>query len=452
MKKVTTLILALILVLSASFSSALAYEDSYFDQAALMEEAQKRVEETGEKITLKFWFNLGGKNMDIIAEITNRFNESQDIFEVQSEFAGGYNDCLLKYLSSPTNERPDILHMNAIGYQKILDDGKIIPIQEYADAGIVDLTQFFTCANEITTYDGVTYGIPLNLTTLGVIYNVDYFEQAGIDASEIKTVADYLEASQKIVEAGICDYGGCLVPTCEQMSMYLYTMGVQLGEVGDEGYVTRICADDDGVLTSMLEDLKIINTDPAMYYSNGNASARSMFVSGALASYCATVGNYGVAKTESAGAFEISILPMLFWDDSIDTIPYALGGIMNIVDNGDPVKALGCALFEVFYNSPENQYYNCTISGYIPFNYGIYELPEYMEYFEANPNFKAVLDFASEGRGGSQIFGSLDSTQSIIDANFSKMIADPDYTGADCAADSIKEIDELIQLYNESNY
>lgn len=451
MKKVLSLVLVLMMVL-VPFSMAASYDDSYFDQTALIAEAEKIVAETGAKIPIKFWYNLGGKNQEIIAEIAKRFNESQELFEVLPEFAGGYNDCLLKYLSTPAEERPDLLHMNAIGYQKILDDGYIIPIQEYADAGIVDLSQYFPCATEITKYDDVVHGIPLNLTTLGIIYNVDYFEAAGIDPSTIKTVADYAEASKKIVEMGICDYGGCLVPTCEQMSMYLHTMGVQLGEVGEDGYVTRLSVDDTGALTEMLETLKVINTDPAMYYSNGNASARSMFVSGALASFCATVGNYGVSKNEAAGAFEISILPMLYWDDTITEVPYALGGIMNIVDNGDPVKSLGCAMFSVFYNTPENQYYNCTISGYIPFNNGIYDLPEYMEFFEANPDFKNVLEFASQGRGGSQVFGSLDSTQSIIDANFSKMIEDPSYTGAQCAADSIAEINELIEMYNLSNY
>ena len=451
MKKILSMILVL-MVLLTSVAMAASYDDSYFDQAALMAEAEKIVAETGKKIPIKFWYSLGGKNQDIIAEISKRFNESQDIFEVLPEFAGSYTESLLKYLSTPSEERPDMIHINAPGYRKLLDDGAIIPIQEYADAGIVDLTQFFPCATEITTYDGVVHGIPLNLTTLGIIYNVDYFEQAGIDPSTIKTVADYAEASKKIAEMGICDYGGCLVPTTEQMAMYLSTMGVQLGEVGEEGYVTRLSVDDNGVLTEMLETLKAINSDPSMYYAGGNASARSMFVSGALASFCATVGNYGVSKDEAAGAFEISILPMLSWDETITEVPYALGGIMNIVDRGEPVKSLGCALFSIFYNSPENQYYNCTISGYIPFNNGIYELPEYMAFFEENPNFKKVLEFASQGRGGAQIFGSLDVTQSIIDGNFSKMIEDPSYTGAQCAADSITEINELIEMYNLSNY
>lgn len=53
------------------------------------------------------------------------------------------------------------------------------------------------------TYDGRIYGVPYKVEQVGFWYNKDLYAQAGVNAEEIETWSDFLQAMQKLKDAGI---------------------------------------------------------------------------------------------------------------------------------------------------------------------------------------------------------------------------------------------------------
>ena len=78
-----------------------------------------------------------------------------------------------------------------------------------AEAGLLeDLTphyeehgwEVFEFAKERVTFDGKVYGIPGEMETIGLYYNKDIFEEAGVEPPE--SVSDLMDAAGKIEQAG----------------------------------------------------------------------------------------------------------------------------------------------------------------------------------------------------------------------------------------------------------
>lgn len=53
------------------------------------------------------------------------------------------------------------------------------------------------------TYDEKIYGVPYKVEQVGFWYNMDLYAQAGVNADEIRTWQDFLQAMQKLKDAGI---------------------------------------------------------------------------------------------------------------------------------------------------------------------------------------------------------------------------------------------------------
>ncbi|UFT99289.1 sugar ABC transporter substrate-binding protein [Radiobacillus kanasensis] len=61
--------------------------------------------------------------------------------------------------------------------------------------------QFPSYKIDSVSHEGSIYAFPFDAGPVGVFYRTDLFEQAGVDASQIKTWDDYVEAGKKIKEA-----------------------------------------------------------------------------------------------------------------------------------------------------------------------------------------------------------------------------------------------------------
>ena len=123
-------------------------------------------------------------------------------------------------------ENPDIhvVWENTSGYNKLnnaIQDGYGIPdvvqleyyaLRQYAvSSQLVDITDrtsdyedFYTPGTwaSVRLNDRV-YGLPMDSGPMAFFYNEDVFEQAGVDASQIRTWDEYYEAAKKLKEIGV---------------------------------------------------------------------------------------------------------------------------------------------------------------------------------------------------------------------------------------------------------
>lgn len=80
---------------------------------------------------------------------------------------------------------------------QLVDAGRIIPLDDYVTNEKADT--FVSSVYDSFSYEGSQYGLPLDYNTLGVFYNKDMFDAAGVDYPDSTwTWADYGDAMAKI--------------------------------------------------------------------------------------------------------------------------------------------------------------------------------------------------------------------------------------------------------------
>lgn len=144
-------------------------------------------------VTFVMW---NGNNADDYKKATNYFNESQDevnlTFEMQT---GDYNT----YLGAKTaaNDLPDMFVVTPYSQvEQFAKNGKIVDL---SDQPFVD--KIYSNTKDSITYEGKIYAYPLAQDFMGMFYNVEYFEKAGI--TEVpKTIDEFEEVCEKLQAAG----------------------------------------------------------------------------------------------------------------------------------------------------------------------------------------------------------------------------------------------------------
>lgn len=146
----------------------------------------------GTEVTMAVWSGEWGDRLDRTMESFNKEHEEDGTtlsIEMQS---GDYSNFL--GTCAATNEYPDIFILTP--YAQVQQYAKNGTIKDLSDQPFVD--KVFKDSLLAGTYDGKIYAYPANYEYLGVFYNKDLFEKAGITAvpttpEEFKTVCQTLQ-------------------------------------------------------------------------------------------------------------------------------------------------------------------------------------------------------------------------------------------------------------------
>lgn len=155
-----------------------------------------------EKVTIDFWYSLGGKNGEIIKGMVDNFNTSQSEIEVRATFQGDYYENHAKVLAAiASNTQPDVTMV------------EIASIGAFADAGALEELKPYVEGKDGTNYDdyieGLTgnsywkdklYAIPFNRSTPILYINKGMLEKAGIDPNGPKTWEELEEFSRTLTK------------------------------------------------------------------------------------------------------------------------------------------------------------------------------------------------------------------------------------------------------------
>lgn len=80
-----------------------------------------------------------------------------------------------------TGEEPDVYYMDIFQYPPFAENDVLVPLDDYMSASGVSKDEFIPALIDAFTTDGVTYGIPKDFNSLGLFYNKDLFDTAGLD-------------------------------------------------------------------------------------------------------------------------------------------------------------------------------------------------------------------------------------------------------------------------------
>lgn len=137
--------------------------------------------------------------------------ENPDILVKYEPITGDYKQALLTSIASGTE--PDIFYVDIFWWQEFARNDVLLPIDDLMAASGVARDDFIPALIDAFTFDGTTYGIPKDFNTLGMFYNTDLFDQAGLEyPNDDWTWDDLKEAAGKLTDLSDANkpvYGFC---------------------------------------------------------------------------------------------------------------------------------------------------------------------------------------------------------------------------------------------------
>ncbi|MBN8210473.1 sugar ABC transporter substrate-binding protein [Bacillus sp. NTK071] len=150
------------------------------------------------KVTAWAW-NI---NVPVLEEAAKKFKEENPDFELEV-VEMGTDDVYSKLttgLQAGGKGLPDIVLVEddrVQGYMNAFPDAFV----NVSDKGFDEMKDSFpSYKTELVSKDGAMYGFPFDGGPTGVFYRTDIFEEAGVNAEDIKTWDDYIEAGKTIKE------------------------------------------------------------------------------------------------------------------------------------------------------------------------------------------------------------------------------------------------------------
>jgi len=137
----------------------------------------------GEVVTLEFWGGWTGPDGDIMDQIVQQWNAENPNIQVtltRQQWSPLFDAFVV---ASASNEAPDILAMHPQELAQFIVRDLLTPLDDLiADSDVLTPDNYLESAWQPNVYDGQLYAIPLDLHMHGLYYNLDLFEEAGIEA------------------------------------------------------------------------------------------------------------------------------------------------------------------------------------------------------------------------------------------------------------------------------
>lgn len=155
----------------------------------------------GEKTKLTLW-SFVPVHLDFYNDAVARWNQANPNKQIELETANypfeDYHNKLLISIQSGVGA-PDIADIEINKFPNFLKGKPQFVDLTKVVAGERD--QFVQSRFEVYSKDGVVYGIPFHVGATVMYYNKEILDKAGVNADDIKTWDDYVEAGKKVVAA-----------------------------------------------------------------------------------------------------------------------------------------------------------------------------------------------------------------------------------------------------------
>jgi len=164
----------------------------------------------------------------LLESLLYRFSVENPGITVKYEpITGDYKQALLTAIAAGTE--PDLYYMDIAWWQEFAKNDVILPVDDLMSASGVKNEDFIPSLIDAFKFDGKTYGIPKDFNTLGLFYNKDLFDKAGLDYptddwtwDDLKTAA---EKTTDLTDATKPIYGICAAADPGRFPIFVFQNG-----------------------------------------------------------------------------------------------------------------------------------------------------------------------------------------------------------------------------------
>lgn len=153
--------------------------------------------------------------------------ENPDILVKYEPITGDYKQVLLTSIASGTE--PDIFYVDIFWWLELATNDALLPLDDLMASSGVSRDDFIPSLIDAFTYEGKTYGIPKDFNTLGMFYNKDLFDKAGLAyPTDDWTWDDLREAAAALTDLSDPNrpiYGFCTPPDPGRFPVFVFQNG-----------------------------------------------------------------------------------------------------------------------------------------------------------------------------------------------------------------------------------
>jgi sn-glycerol 3-phosphate transport system substrate-binding protein len=421
-------------------------------------------------VKLTFWYGLTGANGNIVREVINRFNTSQTKYYVEGVQQPNYDDTINKLNTSLAGgDLPSVVQIYDIGTQRMIDSGRIMPVQDFIDKEKMNLIgDLEPAVASYYTVNGKLYSMPFNSSAPVMYYDKNAFKEVGLDPDKPpRTYDEVFEAAKKLVKK---DSSGKIIRSGIDFTLYGWILEQELATQtalfaepnnGREGRATKL----------------VFNNTAAENWMNFLKKLQDEGVGRSLGRHSGTTAGTTLganfSKGEAAMAFE-SIATLRNWsnqakaaggkvDVGVAYLPKpadAKGGVIIggaslwITDQGTADQQQGAWEFVKFTATPEIQAYFASSTGYYPIRKAAYDVQEMKDALAKYPQFQVAIDQlrsteASPATAGA-VFGTFAGTRPLVEGAMEQFLLGQASTAKAALDDVADKANENLEEYNST--
>lgn len=335
--------------------------------------------EPAESIT--FWTNHPGGSQDLEEELVERFTEETGI-EVDMVTSGAnYEETSQSFQTAQgTGDVGDVVVLSdATWFTNYLNDS-LIPVDEVLEAADADVSGYVEALYEDYMYEDRHYGVPYARSTPLFYYNVDHYEEAGID-SPPETWEEVAEVSEQLMEAEVAGSAFAFPPQDEYPAWTMANLAWGYGGGWSEEWDFSAVSSDETV-----EALEFAQEAAGDWATVASGDQADDFAAGVASQVVQSTGSLGgildVAEFEVGTAF----LPTGPTGEE-NVVPTGGAGLM-IAAEADPEAQLAAAMFVGFMTSAESTAFFSEGTGYVP----VHQEADMSSVYADTPQFETAVE------------------------------------------------------------
>ena len=346
-----------------------------------------------DKVKFEYWYGLSGQLGNVVQQTCDRFNASQDKYEIVCIGQNGYANAVQNTIAAfRANQHPTIVQAYDAGTADLMMSGEFYPVhQMMADFDIeIDWDDYFPgIANYYASSKGELFSMPFNSSTPVLYWNKEQYAAAGIDMPP-STWEEFEADLKKLKAAGQeCAYG--YAPSTwidlEQFSM-AHGVPIATNNNGYDGldseyvYNTTIHVKHmEDIKRWLDEDLLEIRT------TQGGLNARDSFAQGECSNYFGSIASHQAVTNLADGKFEwdVTMIPVFEGTERKNTV--VGGASLWVLSGKSDDEYRGAAEYLKFLATPESEEFWSTNTGYIPVTKTGYEALVAKGFYD-NPPYK----------------------------------------------------------------
>ncbi|MGN5240443.1 MULTISPECIES: ABC transporter substrate-binding protein [unclassified Rhodococcus (in: high G+C Gram-positive bacteria)] len=392
-----------------------------------------------------FWSGWSGTNGEVLANLINKFNESQSDIYVEVQVFQGY-DGLTEKLSAGLQARqvPELAIFSDVSWNKFFLSGHMEPLSSYfTDSWNADTYHDRLYAEGVVREE--PYWLPFGRSTPLFYYNKEIFSQAGLPDRAPETWDEFRDWGNRITGR---DYrGNKLMMRAYTGSDDWYFQGLLWNYGGAMSEGLDVMVDSARAIAAAEFDRACVNDDKIGYLAQ---EINTDFTNGLVATITNSTGSLtGLSKGSEAAGFELGagFLPV-----ATDTGVPTGGAGLGILKNADPERKAAAAKVIEFLAGDDEAAEWAVGTGYLPATKGATQSPIVTTRIAEDPNYGlavAQLDRARQPDPARLYVGSTILEMRTVIQKLYTENADPAAALGAAAAVIRRDIEDVRPQYEE---